>query len=71
MREWITTDSQNTPSNSEDEEIVNAPGNGGNVSVPEQVKLPNPWRKMMMMMMNFVDFSNCLIYPIEGDFRSH
>jgi len=25
-------------------------GNDGNASMPEQVKRPNPWRKMMMMM---------------------
>jgi hypothetical protein len=29
---------------------VDAPGNDGNASMPEQVKRPNPWRKMMMMM---------------------
>jgi hypothetical protein len=29
---------------------VDAPGNDGNVSMPELVKRPNPWRKMMMMM---------------------
>ena len=34
--------------NPEDEEIVDAPGNDGNSSMPEQVKRPNPWRKMMM-----------------------
>jgi hypothetical protein len=28
---------------------VDAPGNDGNVSMPEQVERPNPWRKMMMM----------------------
>ena len=28
-----------------------APGNDGNSSMPELVKRPNPWRKMMMMMM--------------------
>ena len=28
--------------------IVDAPGNDGNASIPEQVKRPNPWRKMMM-----------------------
>jgi hypothetical protein len=32
----------------EEEEIVDAPGNDGNASMPEQVKQPNPWRKMMM-----------------------
>jgi hypothetical protein len=30
---------------------VDAPGNDGNASMPEQVKRPNPWKKMMMMMM--------------------
>ena len=30
-------------------EIVDAPGNDGNMSMPEQVKRPNPWRKMMMI----------------------
>jgi len=33
----------------EEEEIVDAPGNDGNASMGEQVKRPNPWRKMMMM----------------------
>jgi len=28
---------------------VGAPGKDGNASMPEQVKRPNPWRKMMMM----------------------
>ena len=63
MREWITTECRNRPSttNPEDVEIVDAPGNDGNASMPEQVKRPNPWRrrkkkkkkkkKMMMMMM--------------------
>ena len=51
LKEWITTDCRNTPSttNPEDEEIVDAPGKDGNASMPEQVKRPNPWRKMMMM----------------------
>ena len=26
---------------------VDAPGNDGNASMPEQVKRPNPWRKMV------------------------
>jgi hypothetical protein len=38
--------------NLEEEEIVDAPGNDGNVLMPEQVKRPNPWRKMMRMLMN-------------------
>jgi len=28
--------------NLKEEEIVDAPGNDGNASIPEQVKLPNP-----------------------------
>ena len=52
MKEWTTPDSRNTPSitNLEEEEIVDVPGNDGNASMPEQVKRPNPWRKMVMMM---------------------
>jgi len=51
LKEWTTPDSRNTPSttNLEEEEIVDAPGNDGNASTPEQVNRPNPWRKMMMM----------------------
>jgi hypothetical protein len=51
LKEWTTPDSRNTPSstNLEEEETVDAPGNDGNASMPEQVKRPNPWRKMMMM----------------------
>jgi hypothetical protein len=30
--------------------IVDDPGKDGNASTPEQVKRPNPWKKMMMMM---------------------
>jgi len=30
---------------------LDALGNDVNASMPEQVKRPNPWRKMMMMMM--------------------
>jgi len=50
LKEWTTPDCRNTPStrNLEEEEIVDAPGNDGNASMPEQVKRPNPWRKMMM-----------------------
>ena len=53
MKERTTPDSQNTPSttNLEEEEIVDAPGNDGNASTPEQVKRLIPWRKMMMFMM--------------------
>jgi hypothetical protein len=51
LKEWKTPDFRNTPltTNLEEEEIVDAPGNDGNASMPEQVKRPNPWRKMMMM----------------------
>jgi len=50
LREWIARDSRNTPSatNPEDEKIVDASGNDGNTSMPEQVKRPNPWREMMI-----------------------
>ena len=53
LKEWTTPDSRNTPSttNLEEEEIVDALGNDGNASMPEQVKRPNSWRKVMMMMM--------------------
>ena len=48
LKEWTTPDSRNTPSttNLEEEEIVGAPGNDGNASMPEQVKRPKPWRKI-------------------------
>jgi len=35
--------------NLEEQGIVDALGNDGNASMPEQVNRPNPWRKMMMM----------------------
>jgi len=38
-------------SNLEEEEIVDALANDGNVSMSEGFKRPNPWRKMMLMMM--------------------
>jgi len=58
LKEWTTPDSRNTPSttNLEEDEIVDAPGNDGNVSMPEQFKRPNPWRKKMMMMMMSITF---------------
>ena len=37
--------------NLEEEEILDAPGKNGNASMPEQVKQPNPWMMMMMMIM--------------------
>ena len=53
---------RNTPSttNLEEEEIVDASGNDGNASMPEQVKRPNPWRKMMMMIYMCVCVCVCL-----------
>jgi hypothetical protein len=38
-----------SPTNPGEEGIVDAPGNNGNASMLEQVKRPNPWRKMMMI----------------------
>jgi hypothetical protein len=35
-----------SPTKLQEEEIVDAPGNDGNASMPEQVKRPKPWRKM-------------------------
>jgi hypothetical protein len=48
LKEWTTPDIRNTPSttNLEEEEIVDAPGNDGNASMPEEVKRSNPWRKI-------------------------
>jgi hypothetical protein len=56
LKEWTTPDFRNTPSttNLEEEEIVDVPGNDGNASMQEQVKRPNPWGKMMMMMISEV-----------------
>jgi hypothetical protein len=51
LKEWTRPDFRNTPSttNLEEEEIVDAQGNDGKTSMPEQIKRPNPWRKIMMM----------------------
>ena len=56
MKEGTTPDSRNTPSTTdlEEEEIVDALGNDGNVSMPELFQRPNQWRKMMMMMIQIV-----------------
>jgi hypothetical protein len=53
LKEWTTPDSRNTPSttNLEEEEIVDDPGNDGNASTPEEVKRPNPWMMLMMIIM--------------------
>jgi len=53
LKEWTTPDSRNTPSttNLVEEETVDAPRNDGNASMPEQVKRPNPWRKMIILLL--------------------
>jgi hypothetical protein len=40
--------------NLKEEEIVDALGNDDNASMPEQVRQPNPWRKMMMKKYKFL-----------------
>jgi len=69
LREWTTPDSRVTPSttNLEEEEIVDAPGNDGNASMPEQVKRPKPWRKTMMMLM-MINMTKTLKVKIFRDF---
>jgi hypothetical protein len=69
FKEWTTSDFRNTPSttNLEEEEIVDAPGNDGNASMPEQFKRPNPRRKMIMMMKN--SFALQFINPLSTKFR--
>jgi len=53
LKEWTTPNSRNTLSttNLEEEETVDTPWNAGNSSMLEQVKWPNPWKKMMMIIM--------------------
>jgi len=53
LKERTTPDLRNTPSttNFEEGEIVDALGNDGNESMLEQVKRPNPWKNLMMMVM--------------------
>ena len=47
--------SKHTPNiNLEEEEIVDVLRKDGNASMPEQFKRPNPWKKMMMIMMNSI-----------------
>ena len=50
LKDWTTRDFRNASSttNLEEEETVDARGNDGKASIPEQVKRPNPWRKMML-----------------------
>jgi len=66
LKELKTPDSQkNTPSttNLEEEETVDDPGNDGNASMPEQVKRPNPWTKMMMIGICHASYVDCLVVP--------
>ena len=49
-----------SPTNPEEEGIADDPRNGGNASMPEQVKRPNPWRKMMMMIINKI-INYCIV----------
>jgi len=67
LKESITTDSLNTPStsNAEDEDIVYAPGKYGDASMPDQVKRPNPLKKMIMMMMMMIMIINLEFYFIN------
>jgi hypothetical protein len=62
LKERTTPDSRNTPSttNLEEEEIVDAPGNYGNATIPEQVKRPNPWRKKKKKFMTMITNKMCL-----------
>ena len=61
-KEWTTPASWNMPSptNPEEEGITDAPRNGGNRSMPEQVKQPNPWGNLMMMIYIYVYIENML-----------
>ena len=77
MKEWTTPDSRNPPStaNLEEGEIVDALGNDGNASMPEQVNRPYPWskRKMMMMIMMMMmktvklQIFRSIIYHLQGE----
>jgi hypothetical protein len=70
LTERTTSDFQNTPSttNLEEKEIMDAPGNDGNASMPGQVKRPNPWRKMMMMMIYLKPFTKSSFGGVYGFF---
>jgi hypothetical protein len=53
LERWLTLDSRNTPSTTkvEEEEIMDAPENDGIASMPEQVKRPNPWMKIIIIIL--------------------
>jgi hypothetical protein len=67
LKEWTTPDSRNTTSttNLEEEEIVDTRGNDGNASMPEQVKRPNPRRKMMILLLLLEISSKSTKYSIR------
>ena len=59
---------QPSTTNLEEEEVVDAPGNDGNASMPKHVKRSNPRRKMMMMMMmitKITDFMKICVVGVE------
>jgi hypothetical protein len=65
LKEWTTPDFRTTPStkNLKEEENVDVPGNDGNASMPEQVKRPNLWRKMMLVKENSARYDqNVLVF---------
>ena len=64
LKKWTIPDCRNTPSatNLEEEEIVDALGNDGNASMPEQVNRLNPCRKMMVVMMMMMMMKWDLVY---------
>jgi hypothetical protein len=67
LKERTTPDFRNTPSttNLEEEEFVDAPGNDGKASMSEQVKRPNPWRKIIIIIIT--DLITLLrIYAVEN-----
>jgi len=77
LKEWTTPDSRNMSSttNLEEEETVDAPGNDGNASMPEQVKRPNPWRMMMMLILRISihapTHSHCVLHATLPASRPH
>ena len=54
MKEWTTTDCRNTSSNIniKEEGIVDDLRKDGNASMTEQVKRPNPWKRMTFLLIN-------------------
>ena len=73
MKERTTPDSRNRLSitSLEEEEIVDALGNDGNASMPEQVKRPNPWKKKKKMMMIMVMMMMVMMMTINTFAKSN